>query len=96
MQPVSDTFNTFVPQGDSGAICPPCGSSIFWEGGYSRSDFLGVAVGCFADSLFPRPQVAFYTKNQHPWVTFPAGTMPFETEPTETEVLALMDQLRAF
>jgi hypothetical protein len=39
-------------------------------------------------------QVAFYTKNQHSWVTLPAGTMPFETEPTETEVLALMEQLR--
>jgi hypothetical protein len=98
VQPVSGTFNIFVREGDSGAklsiyLCPTCGSSIFWEGGYSRSDFRGVAVGCFADSSFPRPQVALYTKNQHSWVTLPAGTMPFETEPTETELLALMEQL---
>ena len=91
--------HTFVNPGDSGAklsmyFYPTCGSSIFWEGGYSRSDVRGVAVGCFADPSFPPPQVAFFTENQHSWVTLPASTMPFETEPTETEVLALMDQLR--
>jgi len=107
VQPVSGTgtFNSFVRPADSGAkltfyFCPTCDSNIFWEGRYSfwegrysRSDFRGVAAGCLADPSFPRPQVAFYTVNQHSWVTFPAGTMPFETEPSETEALALKDKL---
>ena len=96
---VSGTFNTVVRPPDSGAklsfhFCPTCGSSTFWEGGYSRADVRGVAVGSFADSSFPPPQIAIYTESQHPWVTFPAGTMRFETEPTETEMLALIDKLR--
>ena len=96
VQVVSGTFNTFVRPGDSGAqltiyFCPTCGSSIFWDAGYSRSDIRGVAVGCFADPSFPPPQIAIYTENQHSWVTLPAGTMPFEREPTD-EVLALADE----
>ena len=99
VQPVSGTFNTFLRPADSGAklsfyFCPTCGFSIFWEGGYSRSNVRGVAVGFFADPSFPPSQIAIYTESQHPWVTFPAGTMPFETEPIETEMLALIDKLR--
>ena len=98
MRPGSGTFNTFIRAGDSGAklsfyFCPKCGSSIFWEGGYSRSDVRGVAVGYFADPSFPAPQIAIYTENQHSWVTLPAGTMPFEREATE-KVLAPVDELR--
>jgi len=63
VQPVFGAFNTFVGPADSAAklsfyFCPTCGSSIFWEGGYSRSDVRGVAVGCFADPSFPPPQIA--------------------------------------
>jgi len=50
--------------------------------------------GCrrtFADPSFPPPQIAIYTENQHSWVTLPAGTMPFEREPTD-EVLAFADE----
>ena len=99
VQPVSGTFNTFVRPADSGAklsfyFCPTCGFSIFWEGGYSRSDVRGVAVGCFADPSFPPPQIAIYTENQHSWVTLPADAMPFETETTKTEMLALVEKLR--
>jgi hypothetical protein len=99
VQPISGTYNTFVRPGDSGAkltiyFCPTCGSSIFWEGGYSNPDFRGVAVGCFADPSFPPPQTFFFSSNKPSWLSLPAGTMLFETEPTQAEALALFAQLR--
>jgi len=35
-----------------------------------------------------------YPENQHSWVTLPADAMPFETETTKTEMLALVEKLR--
>ena len=99
VEPVAD-FKTFVRAGHSGAnlticFCPACGSSIFWEGGYSNPDYRGVAVGCFADPSFPAPQAAFFTASQHPWVTLPADVVLFETEPTQAEAFAMMNQAPA-
>jgi hypothetical protein len=100
VEAISSAFKTFVRAGHSGAkltiyFCPACGSSIFWEGGYSNPDYRGVAVGCFADPSFPAPQVAFFTQSQHSWVTLPVNVMRFETEPTQAEALAMMNQPRS-
>jgi hypothetical protein len=99
VQTVSGPFSTFVRSGDLGTrwsiyFCPTCGSSIFWEGTFLPAGLRGVAVGCFADPSFPPPQTVLFNKNRHSWVSFPAGAILHETEPTQAEALALLAQLR--
>jgi len=98
VQRVAGSFNTFVRSGDLGTkwsnyFCPTCGSTIFWEGTFIP-DLRGVAVGCFADPWFPPPQTVLFNENRHSWVKFPTGAMSHETEPTQTELITLLAQLR--
>ena len=66
----------FQRTGDSGNIitfsfCPACGSTVLWEVS-GLPGMVAVAVGAFADPLFPRPRVSVYESRRHPWVSIPA------------------------
>jgi hypothetical protein len=72
--------------GDQGAkfifrFCPLCGTTVFHtEEGDNKS--VSVAVGAFADSAFPVPQISVYDSRRHPWVQLPPGTQRFDKDPT--------------
>jgi hypothetical protein len=50
-------------------ICPTCGTTVFWEADL-RPDSIGVAVGAFGDSSFPRPTLSVWEESKHGWVAF--------------------------
>ena len=83
---VFGTATEYVRVGDQGArftfrFCPVCGSTVFHtEEGNNES--VSVAVGAFADSTFPAPQVSVYDYRRHPWVQLPPGMATFEKDPT--------------
>ena len=58
-------------------FCPSCGTSVLWRSS-ALPDHLAVAVGCFADLMFPPPAVVAWTAEQHPWVRFPESCRSFE------------------
>lgn len=82
---VFGTSTEYVRTGDHGAkfafrFCPVCGTTVFHtEVGYK--DSVSVAVGAFADSNFPAPQVSIYDSRRHPWVQLPSGAIAFEKDP---------------
>src|SRR6185436_5120670 len=75
----------YLRTGDQGAqflfrFCPVCGTTVFHtEVGYDKS--VSVAVGAFADPLFPAPGVSVYDCRRHPWVRLPEGITKFEKDP---------------
>jgi hypothetical protein len=73
----SGQYKTFTRGGSSGGridqhFCPECGTTVFWDAQYQPT-CRGVAIGCFADPLFPPPQLAVYDRSRHPWVILPPG-----------------------
>jgi hypothetical protein len=75
----------YLRTGDQGAqflfrFCPVCGTTVFHtEVGSDKS--VSVAVGAFADPLFPAPGVSVYDCRRHPWVRLPEGITKFEKDP---------------
>ncbi len=61
-------------------FCPTCGVAVF-----SRSEVspgtIGVAVGCYADPDFAKPERVYWSSRRHHWLLFPEGTELLETEP---------------
>ncbi len=82
---VVGTSTKYVRVGAQGAkftfrFCPVCGTTVYHtEEGQDQS--VSVAVGAFADSNFPAPQVSVYDSRRHPWVLLPPGTEAFEKDP---------------
>ena len=69
---VEGEFRTYRRDGDSGfavtfRFCAQCGSTVFWEP-KRRADAIAVAVGSFADPLFPAPSQSVYNERRHAWV----------------------------
>jgi len=52
-------------------FCPNCGSNVFWEPSRFPDHFV-VAVGAFADPLFPAPALSLWEVSKHSWVELPA------------------------
>lgn len=83
---VFGTATEYVRMGDQGAsfrfrFCPICGSTVFHsEEGQDGS--VGVAVGAFADPLFPAPQDSVYECRRHSWVRLPPGIKVHEKDPS--------------
>jgi hypothetical protein len=82
---VVGTATEYVRTGEHGAryrfrFCPVCGTTVFHteEGVVDR---ISVAVGAFADPAFPPPWFSIYDSRRHPWVSLPAGTQAFATDP---------------
>src|SRR5262245_75511 len=51
-------------------FCGACGTSLYF---YSARDpdRVGVAVGCFADRLFPAPHRSVFDEHKQAWITLP-------------------------
>jgi hypothetical protein len=52
-------------------FCETCGSTVFWYPSRKPTQ-VAVAVGCFADPLFPPPTQAVYDQYRHEWVVTPS------------------------
>jgi hypothetical protein len=53
----------------------PC-RSLAGEGDLLAAEARLVAIGTFADSKFPAPNIAVWEESRHPWVTLPPDTPP--------------------
>jgi len=67
-------YNTHVRDAPEGRkvrnhFCPTCGTTVFWEADL-RPNNIGVAVGTFGDSRFPRPARSVWEESKHEWVAF--------------------------
>ena len=67
-------YETYVRDAPEGRkvrnhFCPACGTTVFWEADL-RPDHVGVAVGAFGDSRFPRPARSVWEESKHEWVAF--------------------------
>jgi len=51
-------------------FCPQCGSNVYWEAD-RLPDFIGLAVGTFADPHFPAPEQAVWDQRRHEWLKLP-------------------------
>ncbi len=74
---ISGDYKSYTRIGDSGKnltnyFCPTCGTNIAWEAEI-RPGWIGVAVGAFADSSFPPPNVVLYDDQRHAWIAPPAN-----------------------
>ena len=56
-------------------FCPVCGSTVYWTS-ESFPGYVVVAIGAFADTNFPAPNIAVWEESRHPWVTLPDGIPP--------------------
>ncbi len=71
--------------GDAGAsfvfhFCPLCGTNLFHiEDGVNGQ--ISVAVGGFADPVFPPPEDSVYECRRHSWVTLPDAVIRHDRDP---------------
>lgn len=68
---VAGEARIFERVGDAGGrgahrFCPHCGSTVFWTND-PEPGVIAVAVGAFADPMFPPPQRSVYEARRHPW-----------------------------
>jgi len=55
-------------------FCPDCGSSVYWTGSNAPvSEGIGVAVGCFTEPAFPKPETIAWCAHKYDWAVFPPG-----------------------
>ena len=69
---IAGTSTRFMRSSDSGQtvtfrFCPVCGSTVYWEA-ERFADWIAVAVGAFADPLFPAPTYSGFERRRHRWV----------------------------
>ena len=70
-------------------FCPNCGTSLYWEAD-TAPDFLGIAVGCFADQDFPAPSFSVWEEGLHPWLGLAANIARFQQGVGEATRAALV------
>ena len=68
---ISGAANEFARDGSTGgkvrnSFCPNCGSTVYWKAD-RLPGFIGVAVGCFADSSYPHPTRSIWEQTKHRW-----------------------------
>jgi len=69
---VSGNSTQFTRQSDAGRwvssrFCPICGSTVYWQA-EAFPGHIGVAVGTFADPMFPAPTLSGWESRRHHWV----------------------------
>jgi hypothetical protein len=67
----------YVRVGDEGSrimhrFCPKCGSTVYYTMD-TQPELLAVAVGAFADPMFPPPRFSVYESRKHAWARTPEG-----------------------
>ena len=68
------TSTVYVRDGQEGRkirahFCPTCGTTLYWFADL-RPDFIGIALGTFADPSFPKPTRSVWEEARHEWVVF--------------------------
>ncbi len=61
-------------------FCPACGVTVISRSEHSPGT-IGVAVGCYADPDFARPERLVWASRRHHWLLFPESIALVETEP---------------
>lgn len=61
-------------------FCPTCSVAVLSRAEHSPGT-VGVAVGCYADPAFAKPETLVWASRRHPWVYFDKGIELVETEP---------------
>ena len=74
---IEGASSSWTRTADSGNVitfhfCPICGSTVFYRPD-QEPDLIAIAVGAFADPMFPRPGVSVYESRRHPWVVVPVN-----------------------
>lgn len=57
-------------------FCPTCGTTLFWISA-AKPDYIGIAVGGFADASFPAPVRSVWEQSHHTWLGLPEGIKHF-------------------
>lgn len=68
---IAGAANEFARDGSTGGkvrtyFCPNCGSTVYWKAD-KAPDFIGVAVGSFADPSYPHPTMSIWEQTKHRW-----------------------------
>jgi hypothetical protein len=76
---VSGSSTKFSRSSDSGRLvsfqfCPVCGSTVYWEA-EGFPGMIAVAVGSFADPVFPAPKHSGWERRRHNWVEVPCDAI---------------------
>lgn len=84
---LSGTSHSYTRPSSSGFpvtfhFCPDCGSSVWWEP-ERMPRLIGVAVGCFADRNFRRPDQAVWVAERHGWLDIPDDIPQHEANPVK-------------
>jgi hypothetical protein len=61
-------------------FCPDCGTTVYWDADF-RLDWIGVALGAFADPSFPQPTLLLWEATRHPWTGFQHELEHFPEQP---------------
>ena len=82
---VTGAYRTWRRRSDSGrfienGFCPNCGTTVFFRGD-GFPGMTGVAVGCFADRDFPRPDRLYWATRRHHWLLLCDGLAELPTQP---------------
>ncbi len=66
-------------------FCPRCGSTVYWELTVFRdiadARVYGIAVGCFADADFPKPDLEIWADKKHHWIADLEGVDSYDGFP---------------
>ncbi|MCB1668283.1 MAG: GFA family protein [Pseudomonadales bacterium] len=62
------------------SFCTRCGSTVHWPLSIFP-DVYAVAVGCFADKTFPKPDIDIHEQHRHPWVPLIDGVESYKEWP---------------
>ena len=68
---IAGAAKEFTREGSTGGkvrtyFCPICGSTVYWKVD-KAPDFIGVAVGSFADPSHPHPTRSIWEQRKHRW-----------------------------
>jgi hypothetical protein len=77
--------SVFRRRGDFGRLiessfCPTCGTTVCFRA-EAMPGMIGVAVGCFADPDFAKPERLFWASRRHRWLDLGEGIALLETQP---------------
>ena len=50
-------------------FCPTCGTTLYWFAD-ALPEWIGIAVGTFADPSFAKPKLSVWERTRHSWVAF--------------------------
>lgn len=73
-------------QGVNYTFCPRCGSTVYWEFTILPGLY-GIAVGCFVETNFPRPNLEIFTRYRHHWIDVLEGVENYEGFPPLERVI---------